>query len=261
MRNLLSVNGKRVRNLFRMDLHRMLCGKVFYVMVILAAFIPISTLMQMGDAGSVTALIGGTGAAAGSEMTLSILNMLTAIFLCVFMGKEYSSGFIKNVIPAHANKYDYLISKGLIALICNAVFMAVYLLILFVAGPAAGLSTEVASVPGLILFILEKLLLSIPMSMLIIGVNLVFCRSRVWSVLISFIAAMGVIVMVLQSALQALGLGMLSGILNFTITGAAVFTTMVPSLPALIIVILIAAAWTLICSLAGNFWMNHQDVL
>lgn len=261
MRDLLSVNGKRIRNLFCMDLHRMLHGKVFYVMVILAAFIPISALMQMGDVGNVTALIGGTGAAAGSELTLSILNMLTAIFLCVFIGKEYSAGFIKNVISAHANKYDYLISKGLIALICNAIFMAVYLLILFVAGPAAGLSTEVASVPGLILFILEKLLLSVPMSMLIIGINLIFSRSRVWSVLISFFAAMGVIVMILQSAFQALGLGVLSGILNFTITGAAAFTTMTPSLPKLILVFLISAAWTFICSLAGDCWMNYQDVL
>lgn len=66
---------------------------------------------------------------------------------------------------------------------------------------------------------------------------------------------------ILQSAFQALGLGMLSGILNFTITGAAAFTTMTPSLPKLILVILIAAAWTLACSLAGNFWMNRQDVL
>lgn len=44
MRDLLSLNLKRVRNLFRMDLHRMLHGKAFYVMICIAVFIPVMML-------------------------------------------------------------------------------------------------------------------------------------------------------------------------------------------------------------------------
>lgn len=154
-----------------------------------------------------------------------MLNILTGMLLAIYIGKEYTTGFIKNIITAHANKYDYLVSKGLTALICNAVFVAVYLITLFVMGAVMGLPAEIPSIIGMALYIIEKLLLSIPMSMLMIAINLVFRRSYGWSIVFICIAATGIVVMSIQMGLQMLGLGALASVFNFTITGASAFAT------------------------------------
>ncbi len=264
MRDLLSLNLKRVRNLFRMDLHRMLHGKAFYVMICIAVFIPVMMLTQMNDVRDITMFIGSdvvSGGSFGAGMNLSMLNILTGMLLSIYIGKEYTTGFIKNIITAHANKYDYLVSKGLIALICNIVFMAVYMITLFVMGAVMGLPAEIPSIIGLALYIVEKLLLSIPMSMLMIAVNLVFRRSYGWSIVFICIAATGIVVMSIQMGLQMLGFGALANIFNFTITGASAFTTTTPNVFSLLLVIFVSIVWTLICSLIANILMNKRDVL
>ncbi len=264
MRDLLSLDMKRVRNLFRMDLHRMLHGKAFYVMVCIAVFIPVMMLTQMSDVRDITMFIGSdvvSGGSFGAGMNLSMLNILTGMLLAIYIGKEYTTGFIKNIITAHANKYDYLVSKGLTALICNAVFVAVYLITLFVMGAVMGLPAEIPSIIGMALYIIEKLLLSIPMSMLMIAINLVFRRSYGWSIVFICIAATGIVVMSIQMGLQMLGFGVLASVFNFTITGASAFTTTTLDVVSLLIVIFVSVVWTLVCSLIADFLMNKRDVL
>ena len=264
MRDLLSLNLTRVRNLFRMDLHRMLHGKAFYVMIGITVFIPVMMLTQMSAVRDITMFIGSevvSGGSFGAGMNLSMLNILTGMLLCIYIGKEYSTGFIKNIITAHANKYDYLVSKGMIALLCNIVFVAVYLITLFVLGAVMGLPTEIPSIFGMVLYIIEKLLLSIPMSMLIIAINMIFRHSYGWSIVFTCIASTGIVVISIQTGMQLLGFGTLANIFNFTITGASVFTTTTPNLISLITVILISITWTLICSLIADFLMNKRDVL
>lgn len=264
MHDLLSLDMKRVRNLFRMDLHRMLHGKAFYVMVCIAVFIPVMMLTQMSDVRDITMFIGSdvvSGGSFGAGMNLSMLNILTGMLLAIYIGKEYTTGFIKNIITAHANKYDYLVSKGLTALICNAVFVAVYLITLFVMGAVMGLPAEIPSIIGMALYIIEKLLLSIPMSMLMIAINLVFRRSYGWSIVFICIAATGIVVMSIQMGLQMLGLGALASVFNFTITGASAFTTTTLDVVSLLIVIFVSVAWTLVCSLIADLLMNKRDVL
>lgn len=264
MCDLLSLNLKRVQNLFRMDLHRMLHGKAFYVMIGITVFIPVMMLTQMSDVRDITMFIGSdvvSGGSFGAGMNLSMLNVLTGMLLSIYIGKEYTTGFIKNIITAHANKYDYLVSKGLIALICNAVFVVIYLVTLFVMGAVMGLPAEIPSVIGMVLYIIEKLLLSIPMSMLMIAINLVFRRSYGWSITFICIAATGIVVMSIQMGLRMLGFEALANVFNFTITGASAFTTTTPDVVSLLVVILVSIAWTLICSLIADFLMNKRDVL
>lgn len=264
MHDLLSLDLKRVRNLFRMDLHRMLHGKAFYVMIGITVFIPVMMLTQMSDVRDITMFIGSNVVSDGSfgaGMNLSMLNILTGMLLSIYIGKEYTTGFIKNIITAHANKYDYLVSKALVALICNIVFVAVYLITLFVLGAVMGLPAEIPSIIGMVLYIIERLLLSIPMSMLMIAINLVFRRSYGWSIVSICIAATGIVVMSIQMGLKMLGFGALANIFNFTITGASAFTTITPDVISLLIVIFVSIVWTLICSLFADYLMNKRDVL
>lgn len=264
MSDLLSVNFQRVRNLFRMDLYRMIRGKAFYVMIGIAIFMPVMMLTQMSDVKDIMVFVGSSGAetagAFGAGLNLSVLNILTGMLLCIYIGKEYTTGFIKNIITAHANKYDYIISKGMIALICNIVFTIAYLLTLFVLGTIMGLPASIPSIPGLILYILEKLILSIPMSILMIIINLVFRRNYGWSIVFICIAATGIITMSLQMGLKLLGLSSLSYLLNFTVTGASFFATTTSNLLSYLIIVGIASVWTLLFSLVGDCLINKKDV-
>lgn len=265
MRDLMSVDFRRVKNLLRMDLHRMLHGKAFWVMVGVTIFIPIMMLTQMSDVHNLAAFIGDgggtTGFSFGAGMSLSILIVLTGMLLCIYIGKEYTSGQIKNIITSHANKCDYIFAKTIIAFLWTSVFTAVYLVALFVLGTVMGVPAGIASFPGLILFILEKLLLSIPMSVLMIAINLIFREKYGLSILFTCIAGTGVIVMSLKMGLQMLGLEALSGILNFTITGAAAFASLTPAVSSILVILAVTVVWTLLCTLLSDGLMNKRDVL
>ena len=126
MRDLMSVDFRRVKNLLHMDFHRVLHGKAFWVMVGITVFIPIMMLTQMSDVHDLATFIGGDSSAAGfsfgAGMSLSILIVLTGILLCIYIGKEYTSGQIKNIITSHANKCDYIFAKTVIAFLWTSVF-------------------------------------------------------------------------------------------------------------------------------------------
>lgn len=265
MRDLLSVNFKRVKNLFKMDLHRMVHGKAFYVMVCIAIFIPIMMLTQMGDVRNIMMFVGDTGeeasSAFGMGMNLSILTILTGMLMCIYIGREYTSGFIKNIIPAHANKCDYIISKTLTGVICNAIFIAVYLITLFVVGLVMGLPISIPSIFGFILYLAEMLLLSIPMTILMIVVNLLFRRNYGWSIVGVGIVGTGMIVMTLKMGLQMLGLGGIAQIFNFTVSEAYSFASLVPNALSFIAILAVTVIWTPLCAIIADCLMNKRDVL
>lgn len=266
MRDLLSVDFRRVNNLLRMDFHRMLHGKAFWVMVGIAIFIPVMMLTQMGDVHDLMAFIGGGGGASagfsfGAGMSLSILTVLTGMLLSIYIGKEYTSGQIKNIITSHANKCDYILSKMIIAFVWTAIFTVVYLLTLFILGTVMGVPAGIASIPGLAIFIAEKLLLSIPMSVLMIAINLIFREKSGWSIIFVCIAGTGFITMTLRMGLQMLGLETLGGILNFTISGASAFASMTPAAGPILAILAVTVVWTLVCTLVSDALMNKRDVL
>lgn len=80
-------------------------------------------------------------------MSLSILIVLTGILLCIYIGKEYTSGQIKNIITSHANKCDYIFAKTVIAFLWTSVFNVIYLLTLFVLGMVMGVPAGIAQHP------------------------------------------------------------------------------------------------------------------
>lgn len=264
MRDLASISFLRVRALLRMDLRRLFHGKAFYIMTGIAVFIPVMMLTQMSGSNDLMSFIGSSGEATGTfgaGMSLSMLNVLTGILLTVYISREYSTGFIKNIITAHANKYDYILSKAVIAFLCNAAFMAVYLLTLFILGSVMGVPASIPSVLGLVLYILEKLLLSIPLSMVIIAINLVFRRRSGWSIVCICIAATGIITMSLQSVLQMLGLTPVAGLLNYTTTGASAFASVTPNPVSFLMIAMVTVVWTILWSLVCDALMNKRDVL
>ncbi len=264
MSSLSTLSLKRVVHLFRMDLRRLLRGKAFYAMVAVSVFIPVMMLTQMSEIRDIATFIGSDGASGGgfgAGMNLSILVVLTGMLLCIYIGGEYSTGFIKNIITAHANKLDYILVKLMVASICTATFFLAYLITLFAVGGAMGVPAGAFGVGGLVLYVIEKLLLSVPMTALMIAVALVFRSGYGWSIMFICIAATGIVTLSAQAGLRMLGLGPIADILSFTVTGASSFATLAPSATSLVVIMLVSAAWTLVWLLVADRLMSKRDVL
>ena len=265
MLDLLNINRQRVINLFKMDLRKMVHGKAFYVMLAVAVFIPIMMLTQMPGVDS-TMFLGGTdGNTAetfgGGAMGLNFLWVLTRILLSIYIGSDYTTGFIKNIVTSHANKLDYIISKGMTALVCNVLLCIVYIITLAVAGFALGCPLQIPSVFGFVLYLLELLISSVAMSSLIIMINLIFRRLYGWSICFGFFVASGIVIMGAKMLLESIGLGFIANFLNITIAGAASLAKLQPNFISLLIIVAVSAVWTLVYSLISNKLMNTNDVL
>ncbi|MGM9680668.1 MAG: ABC transporter permease [Eubacteriales bacterium] len=265
MRDLLSVNFKRVLNIYKMDLRKMMRGKAFYVMLAISIFIPVMMLTQMPGVDS-TLLLGGTGtggadAFGGGAMGLSFLGVLSGILLCIYIGTDYSSGFIKNIAASHGNKFDYIIAKGMIALICNAVFYMAYTVALAVAGAVMGAPLQIPSGIGLILYFVELLISSVAMSALVITLNLFFRRLYGWGICFTFFFATGMLIMGIRMGLEKGGFDLIAKFLNITIAGSTSLASLTPDLFSLLTVVTVSVFWTLVYSLLANKLMNAKDIL
>ena len=125
-----------------------------------------------------------------------------------------------------------------------------------------GVPTGIESIPGFIQLILEKLILSIPMSFLVIAVNMVFRRNFGWSIAITCLLASGMLTMSVQMGLQMLGLDAVAFLLNFTISGASsFFSSATPDPFGLLAIVLISGAWTIVLSAVSDWLMNRLDLL
>lgn len=264
MRSLTALDFDRTMHLFRMDLHRLFHGKAFYIMIGISIFIPVMMLTQMSEPRSIATFIGSNGASDGgfgAGMNLSMLVALTGMLLSIYIGKEYSTGFIKNIIVVHANEYDYIMSKLMIALICNATFFLVYLVTLLALGTAMGIPAGIPSIGGLVWYVAEKMLLSIPASMLMIAASLVFRRNYGWSIAAICIVATGIIPLSMQMGLRMAGLGLVANMLDFTVAGASSLATLTPHAGSLLAILCVSAAWTVVWSLVARGLMSKRDVL
>lgn len=265
MHDLKNLNWSRVINLFRMDMRKMVKGKAFYVMMAVTVFIPIMMLTQMPGIDS-TLFLGGLSEGTadvfgGGAMGISILWVLTGILLSIYIGTDYTTGFIKNIVTAHANKLDYIISKEMTAFVCNAALNIVYVITLAVTGAVMGSPLHIPSAVGFILYLLQLLISSIAMSALMIMINLIYRRLYGWSITFISIIASGMIIMGAKMGLESLGLGTLSKILNVTIAGSASLAKLTPDVISLVIIIAVSAVWTFLYSLIADKLMDTRDII
>lgn len=248
-----------------MDLRKIVRGKAFYVMLAISIFLPIMMLSQMPGIDS-TLFLGGMSAGSeeafgGGAMGLTFLGVLSGILLCIYIGNDYSTGFIKNIVTSHGNKFDYIIAKGMVALLCNTAFYTAYIVALAIAGAITGAPLHVPSIIGFILYFIELLISSVAMSSLIIAINLYFRRLYGLSICLAFFFASGMLIMGIQIGAKSSGFGIISKILNFTIAGSASLATLTPNILVLLTIVAVSAVWILVYSLIANRLMNAKDII
>lgn len=214
--------SKRLKSMFAVDFRRMLVSPIFYIMVGISLVMPIlilvmTTMMDgtvsvnpqtgvetvMEGFDSVWQIIGSVsgGESAGMGMGMDITSMcninmmffVVAVFVSIFIGEEFRSGYVKNLFTVRADKKDYIISKSVVCFVAGAVMLIAFFVGSMLGGAMAGLpfAMEGVTVGNVIMSMLSKIfLVGIFVSIYILAA--VIAKPRLW-----------------MSILLCLGIGML----------------------------------------------------
>ena len=207
---------QRLKSMLAVDFRRMFTTPLFYIMVAASFVIPIlilvmTTMMDgtvsvnpqtgaetvMEGFKSVWQIIGSVSSAeAGAGMSMDITSMcninmmffLIAVFVCVFVGDDFRSGYSKNLFTVRAKKTDYVISKSIAGFVAGASMIVAFFIGAMFGGAMAGLpfSLEGVTAYNIIMSMLSKIfLVSIFSSIYLIAA--VFAKQRLWlSLILSF---------------------------------------------------------------------------
>lgn len=262
MNDLKKLKPKWVWDLFRMDMYRIIHGKAFYVLIGTMIFILFIIITQMNDSLPLSAFLGGSSdsfMSAGMDITMT--TVLMGFLISIYIGKEFQTGIVKNIITTHSNKLEYILSKAATAVVCDIVFVIVFMVVLGVLSMVLGLPLGITSIPGLLLYLFSRIMLAVPMSLLIIGINLLFRTNYGWSMIISYVFSAGSLITLAKSIFNMVGLSGFFGIFDYTIGGAASALSLTPSAGNIFITLVIAIVWSVVWMLVDDTIMNKKDIL
>ena len=208
---------KRLSTMLGVDFRRMFTSPLFYLMIGISLIIPILILVmvtmmegsvsvnpQTGEETvmegfkSVWEIIGtSSSASAGAEagMSMSITSMCNinmmffgiAVFVCIFVGDDFRSGYAKNLFTVRSNKGDYVISKTIASFVAGGAMIIAFFIGAMIGGKFAGLSFALdgANAFNVLMCILSKVLL-VGIFASIYVLASVIAKQRLWmSILLS----------------------------------------------------------------------------
>ena len=241
---------KRIKSMCGVDFRRMFTSPLFYIMIGISFVMPIlilvmTTLME----GSTTTSPNGTqttiegfknvwqiiGTVSGGEQTMSMditsmcnINMMffiISIFVCLFVGADFSSGYAKNLFTVRSKKDDYIISKSITCFVAGAGMIVAFFIGSMIGGAIAGLSfaLEGATVFNVIMSVLSKIAIVAIFASIYILASVV-AKQKLWlSLIMSF--GIGMLMFMMIPIITPLN----STIVNFILclVGSALFSIVI----------------------------------
>lgn len=262
MNDLKRLKPRWVMDLFRMDIYRIIHGKAFYILNGTMIFILVIMITQMSGTLPLASFLGGSSdsfMSAGMDITMT--TVLTGILLSIYIGKEFQNGIVKNIITMHSNKLEYILSKTLTAVVCDTVFIIVFMATLLILSIALSVPLGIVSIPGLLVYLLGRILLCIPMSLLMICMNLLLRTNYGWSMILSYVFGAGSLITLGKTIMGLVGFHSLDKIFDFTIGGASAALSQTPTLFGCVTTVLVTVAWSFVWMLVGDLIMNKKDIL
>lgn len=215
---------KRLTSMLGVDFRRMFTSPLFYIMIgaslIMPILILVMTTMMDGtvsvnpQTGEETVMEGFKnvwqiiGTVSGGEQQLSMditsmcnINMMffiISIFVCLFVGGDFSSGYVKNLFTVRSKKNDYVISKSITCFIAGASMILAFFIGSMIGGAIAGLpfALEGATALNVAMCMLSKILLVGIFSSIYILAS-VFAKQRLWlSLIMAFAIGMLMFMMI-----------------------------------------------------------------
>jgi len=207
---------KRITSMLGVDFRRMFTSPLFYIMVGASLVMPILILVmtKMMDGtvsvnpqtGVETVMEGfknvwqiiGTSNAGEQAMSMDLTSMcninmmffLISIFVCIFVGDDFRSGYSKNLFTVRSKKDDYVVSKSITCFVAGASMIIAFFIGSMLGGAIAGLpfTLEGATAINVVMCILSKILLVGIFSSIYILAS-VFAKQKLW---LSLIMAFGI---------------------------------------------------------------------
>ncbi len=207
---------KRLKSMLGVDFRRMFVSPLLYIMIGISLIMPIlilvMTSMMSGSVsinsqtGSETVIEGFKnvwqiiGSVSGGSQTMSMditsmcnINMMffiISIFVCIFVGDDFRSGYAKNLFTVRSKKDDYIISKSIVCFFACAVMLVAFFVGAMIGGAASGLpfSLDGVSVFNIIMSMLSKIALAAIFVSIYVLAS-VIAKQRLW---LSLIIAFGI---------------------------------------------------------------------
>lgn len=266
-------------NLLRMDLRRMFRGKGVYICLGILMFTTVFTYLLMfsiQDPGmrefltdhgiTVTATSGNIEHSLNSTSLIElyhqtnvsggllpvIAGILAALFICI----DFDSGFIKNILAVHENKWDYVLSKSFCLYLANIFFVAVTFLVATGLNAACKGFFSYNAGKDILFYLFSIWMLANGISTLILMICMI-SRSKAVAIGSAFVLGSGVLVMLIYSVLGLFGSG---EIMNYTLYRNLVFCPMKYSGLASLRPIIVSLVFGIIYMVAGKVILAKKDI-
>ena len=258
---------KRLKGMLGVDFYRLFHTPMFYIFLAIAAIIP---AMILGTTGMETAtgtapMYTNTWQMIAANGPLYVVNSIAdyanmnmvfifgGIMVSIFIGHDYKSGYVKQLLTTHAKKQDYMMSKSITCAFAMACMCITYFLGTALAGLLVGASFEV-SVSSLIIAIISKMIMSLGWASLYTFINVILRRYFGISIGLSFFLGTGILII---GAAAILGN---TPILNIFLYGSSVYACLTSNIITLIVCSIISVVWAIIYNILGTIVLNKSDV-
>ena len=256
-----------------MDFYRLFHTPLYYIFLAIAAIIPamVSGFTSMPDAqGNVMEpLYQNAWQIIAAVEPLYVINTIAdyanmnmvfifgGIMVSIFIGHDYSSGYVKQLFTTHAKKQDYMLSKTIVCAFAMACMCVTY----FIGGVAGGLVAGYpfqVNVGSLILAILGKMVMSLGWASLYTFLNVIFRRYFGVSIASSFFFGTGILIIGAAAIVENLQLP--TAFLNIFLYGSSVNACLVSNISTLLICVVVSVAWAVFYNILGTHILSKSDV-
>ena len=233
--------GKRLKTMLKVDFRRMFLTPAVYIMLGISLALPILILVMTSfmsgadpETGEAVAMftnvwqaIGSAGGGMSMDLTgmcnINLLYFLVAIFVCVFVGEDFRSGYAKNIFTVRSKKLDYVISKTVVLFSAAVGMFVLFFIGAMIGGSVAGLSFDLAAVGASAGGIVACMLSKIFFALVFVAIALTLAcvgRQKVWLSVLCTLGA-GMLLFTMIPMMTPLNAGVLNVIL--CVAGGALF--------------------------------------
>ena len=265
--------GARLKGMLGVDFYRLFHTPLYYIFLAIAAIIPamVSGFTSMPDQNGnvMEPLYQSAWQIIAAAEPLYVINTIAdyanmnmvfifgGIMVSIFIGHDYSSGYVKQLFTTHAKKQDYMLSKTIVCAFAMACMCVTYLIGGIAGGLVAGYPFQV-NVGSLILAILGKMVMSLGWASLYTFLNVIFRRYFGVSIASSFFFGTGILIIGAAAIVENLQIPI--AFLNIFLYGSSVNACLVSNIGTLLICALVSVAWAIIYNFLGTRILSGSDV-
>ena len=265
--------GRRLTGMLGVDFYRLFHTPLYYIFLAIAAIIPamVSGFTSMPDQNGnvMEPLYQNAWQIIAAAEPLYVINTIAdyanmnmvfifgGIMVSIFIGHDYSSGYVKQLFTTHAKKQDYMLSKTIVCAFAMACMCVTYLIGGIAGGLVAGYPFQV-NVGSLILAILGKMVMSLGWASLYTFLNVIFRRYFGVSIASSFFFGTGILIIGAAAIVENLQLP--TAFLNIFLYGSSVNACLVSNVGTLLICTVVSVAWAAFYNILGTHILSKSDV-